>query len=108
MSNSYSAIFNEIFKNDNINTDFIHFFDKAKNTLSNDYMPAEVIINAEQIAELQAFNATNTTEIADLEAKIQGLENYITDLKAFINTFKSAVYIEDVSTGQEYNYNKII
>ena len=108
MSNSYSSIFNEIFKNDNINTDFIHFFDSEKNTISNDYMPAEVVVNAEQIAELQALNTINTDKISELETKVQALESYITDLKDFMNTFKSAVYVQDASTGVEYDYTKII
>ena len=108
MSNSYSSIFNEIFKNDNINTDFIHFFDSEKNTISNDYMPAEVVVNAEQIAELQALNTINTDKISELETKVQALESYITDLKDFMNTFKSAVYVQDASTGQEYMYDGLL
>ena len=108
MSNSYSSIFNEIFKNDNINTDFIHFFDSQNNTISNDFMPVEVVVNAENVAELQAFNTINTNKISELETKVQALETYIMDLKNFMTTFKSAVYVQDITTGQEYNYDGLL
>lgn len=108
MSNSYSSIFNEIFKNDNINTDFIHFFDSQKNTISNDFMPVEVVVNAENVAELQAFNTINTNKISELETKVQALETYIMDLKNFMNAFKGAIYVQDITTGQEYNYDGLL
>ncbi len=67
-------------------------------------MPVEVVVNAENVAELQAFNIINTNKISELETKVQALETYILDLKNFMNTFKSAVCAQDISTGQEYDY----
>jgi hypothetical protein len=46
--------------------------------------------------------------ITTLEDKVQELEAYIVSLKDFINTFKSAVYVQDVTTGDEYSYSGLL
>ena len=43
----------------------------------------------------------------DVEAEIQELKDYIIELKAFMNSFKNAVYLENDS-GQELDYTKLL
>ena len=105
---SYSSIFSEIFKDDSINTAFIHFFDNEAGKLSNDFMPVEVTTNSTDISVLQALNTTSSNRIIELETKVQELEAYILDLKDFMNTFRNAVYVQDISTGSEYAYDGLL
>ena len=41
-----SSIFNEIITNNNFKNEYLGFWNKTTNTLHNDYMPAEVVVNA--------------------------------------------------------------
>ena len=43
---SYSSTFNEIIVNSSFKNDFISFWNKAANTLHNDFMPVEVVLNS--------------------------------------------------------------
>jgi hypothetical protein len=98
---SYSSVFNEIIKNNKINSAFFEFFDTEAGKLLNSYMPPEVVVNSEEIAILKG-------QVASQYAQIAVLNNYIAELKIFIGAFKSAVYIESSVPGIEQDYTFLL
>jgi hypothetical protein len=98
---SYSSTFNEIIKDNKINSAFFEFFDAEAGKLLNSYMPPEVVVNSEDIAILKA-------QVANQYAQITTLTNYIAELKIFIGAFKSAVYIESSTPGVELDYSYLL
>ena len=85
-----SSIFNEIITNNNFKNEFLTFWNVAESTLHNDFMPAEVVVNGEEIAILKP-------KVATLEDSMAGLSTVSADLttaKADIVDLKEV----DVST----------
>ena len=64
------------------------------------------MINCE---ELGCGGVITSTNITDMQNRIETLETYINELKLFIVALKDGIYIEsDVGSGEEYNYSSII
>jgi hypothetical protein len=98
---SYSSTFNEIISNNKINSAFFEFFDANAGKILNSYMPAEVVVNSEDIAILKG-------QIEYQYAQITALNNYISELKIFLTAFKGAVYIESNTSGVELDYSYLL
>ena len=108
---SYSLNFNEIITAGNFKNDFISFWNKETNTLHNDYMPSEVVLNATdlaiikpQVANLQDDVSTLQTAMQSLNFNINSASVYIHELQAFFTHFKSAIYLDD-GNNSEFNYD---
>ena len=64
------------------------------------------MINCE---ELGCGGVITSTNITDMQNRINVLETYIEELKLFIVALKDGIYIEsDIGSGEEYNYSSII
>lgn len=60
------------------------------------------------LESLAGIDDTQSTQIATLQTKVQVLENYINELKTFINAFQQSVYIaNDTNTG-EFDYTNLL
>ena len=104
---SYSSTFNEILPNGVLNNAFLDFFDTTANKLIMTSMPPQVVQNSEDIAILTGLSNVAGTNIATLQAQVQQLQAYITQLKVLIGALKECVFISDAS-GQEISYNGLI
>ena len=111
---SYSSTFNEIINDGNFKNDFISFWNKATDTLHNDFMPVEVVLNSTDLEILKPQVVNIQNEIVALQNNMQTNNtditnacSYILELQSFFKNFKSSIFIDD-GNNTEFNYDILV
>ena len=104
---AYSSTFNEIIVNSSLKNDFISFWNKTANTLHNDFMPVEVVLNSTDIAIMKPQITALQNTVQYIDADITNASIYINELQGFFTHFKSSIYIGDAN-GAEFNYDVLL
>ena len=112
--NSYSSIFSEIINEGSFKNNFISFWNTATNTLHNDFMPSEVIINSTdlailkpQVASIQEDVLTLQNTVNTISSSINAASVYIQELQSFFSNFKNSIYLDD-GNNTEFDYNILV
>ena len=112
--NSYSSIFSEIINEGSFKNNFIYFWNTTTNTLHNDFMPSEVIINSTdlailkpQVASIQDDVLTLQNTVNTISSDINAASVYIQELQSFFSNFKNSIYLDD-GNNTEFDYNILV
>ena len=111
---SYSSIFSEIINEGSFKNNFISFWNTTTNTLHNDFMPSEVIINSTdlailkpQVASIQEDVLTLQNTVNTISSNINAASVYIQELQSFFSNFKNSIYLDD-GNNTEFDYNILV
>ena len=112
--NSYSSIFSEIINEGSFKNNFISFWNTTTNTLHNDFMPSEVIINSTDLAILKPQVASIQEDVLTLQHTVNTISSdinaasvYIQELQSFFSNFKNSIYLDD-GNNTEFDYNILV
>ena len=112
--NSYSSIFSEIINEGSFKNNFLSFWNTTTNTLHNDFMPSEVIINSTDLAILKPQVASIQDDVLTLQHTVNTISSdinaasvYIQELQSFFSNFKNSIYLDD-GNNTEFDYNILV